>query len=165
MGLTLPFIRWFYTNIIQFSIVLLQISIIFLRPLRAREIIRKEYKHAIIMLDEWDLFWYFGPNDPSLPSFQGMNWLLMFVKCHWQTTLSVAFYNRVWKWFNISKLSGSHTVADFLKLIFHKVIQSYVLKLHYATCTGVCHCWLVLPCARRWWHLISYTIFCTTRRL
>lgn len=139
----------------------------FLRPLCPQEIIRKDYKHAIIMLDEWDLFWYFGPNDPSLPSFQGMNCLLMFVKCHWQRTLSVALYNRAWKWFNISKLSGTHTVADFLKSIFDKVIQSYVLKLYYATCSGVCHRWLVLPRAHRWWHipdLISYPIFCTTRR-
>lgn len=92
---------------------------------------------------------------------------LMFVKCHWQRTLSVALYNRAWKWFNISKLSGTHTVADFLKSIFDKVIQSYVLKLYYATCSGVCHRWLVLPHAHRWWHipdLISYPIFCTTRR-
>lgn len=86
----------------------------------AQETIRKEHKHAITMLDEWDLFQCLDPNDPSLQLFQGMKCLLMFVKYHQQGTLSVTIYNRVWKWCNVSKPSGIHAVADFLKLIFIK---------------------------------------------
>lgn len=46
-------------------------------------------------------------------------------------------------------------MADFLKSIFDKVIQSYVLKLYYATCSGVCHCSLVLLRADDDTHQIS----------
>lgn len=125
-----PLLDVFIPVLFSSALCFYRFQLFFLRPLCSQEIIRKNYKDAIIILDEWDLFWYFGPNDPSLPSFQGMNCLLMFVKCHWQRTLSVALQNRMSKWFNISKLSGSHTVADFLEWIFDKVIQSYVLKLY-----------------------------------
>lgn len=80
-------------------------KLFFPRSFCAQEIIRKEYKHVIIMLDELDLFRYFGPNDPSLQMSQGMNCLLMFVKCHWYLDCEndLMFQNY---------LSWTHTVAD-----------------------------------------------------
>lgn len=84
-----PLLEGFIPVLFHSALCCYRFQLFFLRPLCAWEIIRKEYKHAIIILDEWDLFWYFGPNYPSLLSFQGMSCLLMFLKCHWQRTLFI----------------------------------------------------------------------------
>lgn len=68
-----PLLDDFIPVLFSSALCFYRFQLFFLKPLCAQEIIRKSYKHAIIMLDEWDLFWYFGPNDPSLPSFQGIN--------------------------------------------------------------------------------------------